>query len=259
MGTVTPITVDNANFSGFYTIDMAIINGNPAIANSAHNFDIRFTSASDATGTAWNSTNVVVANVSTSVIRYVDLEMINGNPAIANYDSDDGDLYFVRATDASGTTWGTPVLVASTGNVGEYLSLKNINGRPAISYYDRTNQNLMYVRASDTGGNSWDAPVTVATTGNVGFHTSIEVVNGSPAIAYGDFTNTNLMYVRATNNTGTTWGTPVTVATHFGEEMNLMVVDGQPAIGYYTGFGDEDLRYVSVSYTHLTLPTICSV
>ncbi|MGB0863049.1 MAG: T9SS type A sorting domain-containing protein [Saprospiraceae bacterium] len=239
------ITVDNGSFSGAYGMDMAIINGNPAIANSAHNlFDIRYTRASNTAGDFWNSTVVVASNVSSSAIEHIDLQEVNGKPAIAYYDSDDKDLYYVRAADANGTTWNTPVLVASTGDVGKHLSLSIINGRPAISYYDETNGDLMYVRANDTGGSSWGTPMTVFSSGDVGLHTSLETVNGRPAIIFSDFTNKRLIYIRASNANGSAWGSPVVAATHYGEETEMLIIDGQPAIAYYTGFGDQDLRYL---------------
>ena len=240
------VTIDVANFSGYYDVDMKIINGNPAIvSSSAHNYDIRFTRASDAAGVFWNSSVVVAPNVTTTTTqRYFDLEEVNGKPAIAYYDSDDRDLYYVQATDANGNFWGTPVLIASTGNVGQHLSLAIINGRPAISYYDATNQDLMYVRATNANGTAWGTPMTLFSTNDVGLHTSLKSINGNPAIIFSDFTNKRLIYIRATDTDGTTWGGPTLVTTHYGEEMEMLVVDGQPAIAYYTGYGDHDLRYL---------------
>lgn len=241
------VTIDAGNFTGYYDVDMEIINGNPAVvSSSAFNHDIRYTRASDAAGVFWNSTVVVAASVTTNNTsqRYFDLEEVNGKPAIAYYDSDDGDLYYVQATDANGDFWGTPVLVASTGDVGQYLSLAIINGQPAISYYDATNQDLMYVRATNADGSSWGTPMTVLSNNNVGLHTSLKDVNGNPAIIFGDFTNKRLIYIRATDTDGTTWGSPVLAASHYGEGTKMLVVDGKPAIAYYAGFGGQDLRYL---------------
>lgn len=241
------VTIDAGNFTGYFDVDMEIINGNPAVvSSSAFDHDIRYTRASDAAGVFWNSTVVVAASVTTNntTQRYFDLEEVNGKPAIAYYDSDDGDLYYVQATDANGDFWGTPVLVASTGDVGQHLSLAIINGRPAISYYDATNEDLMYVRATNADGSAWGTPMTLFSTNNVGLHPSLKAINGNPAITFSDFTNKRLIYIRATDTDGTTWGSPVLVASHYGEETKMLVVDGQPAIAYYTGFGDHDLRYL---------------
>src|SRR5262245_61774970 len=69
---------------------------------------------------------------------YTSLAVVNGNPAIGSYYGS-GDLIYVRATNISGSSWGSPVSVDTVGNVGEYVSLKVVNGNPAMSYYDVTN------------------------------------------------------------------------------------------------------------------------
>ena len=71
-----------------------------------------------------------------------------------SYDATTDDLKYVRANDANGTSWGTPVTVASIGDVGQYTSLAVVNGNPAISYYDATNDHLKYVRANNADGTS---------------------------------------------------------------------------------------------------------
>lgn len=76
--------------------------------------------------------------------QHTSLADINGVPAIAYYDVTNGDLKYIQANDASGSTWGEPVLVDSLGDVGLFTSLAEIDGRPAISYYDATNKNLKY-------------------------------------------------------------------------------------------------------------------
>lgn len=54
------------------------------------------------------------------------------------------DLKYVRASDASGASWGTPVTVDSAGLVGRYTSLLVVSENPAISYWDETNSDLKY-------------------------------------------------------------------------------------------------------------------
>lgn len=246
----SPITVDNDWRSGNNSIDMEIVNGNPAIvSDSPVGKDVRYTRATDANGTSWGTTVLAAENIATTYggTLYLDLEVINGNPAVAYIDGDNLDLYYVRANDANGTSWGSPVLVTSTGNVGSFLSMTMVDGRPAISYYDATNGDLEYVRANNSTGSSWGTPIVVASTNDVGRFTSLAIVNGNPAIAYGNFTSKDLMYVRASNSTGTSWGSAVIVHTAYGEHCNLMVVNGLPAIGYYTGWGNQDLVYIQAT------------
>jgi hypothetical protein len=105
------------------------------------------------------------------------------------------DLKYVRATDASGGSWGTPQTLDSTGNVGYYTSLGVATNRnPTISYFDNTNDDLKFVRAKDMSGDSWGAPQTADSAGYVGAYTSLAVVNGSPAISYRDTTNEALKF-----------------------------------------------------------------
>lgn len=184
----------------------------------------------------------------TSGGEYTSLAVVNGKPAVSYQNHLDGDLRYVQATVASGTTWGTPLTVDSTQYVGQYSSLAVVNGNPAISYYDADSGNLKYVRASDADGNAWAAPVVVTSTGNIGQYTSLVVVNGNPAISYYDVVGLVLMYVRADDADGTAWGTPVLVddAGDVGQFGSMEVVNGRPAISYFDNTND-DLKYVRAS------------
>ena len=177
--------------------------------------------------------------------QYTSQAVVNGNPAIGYYDVTNGDLKYVRANDANGTSWGTPVNLDSTGNVGQFISLAVVNGNPAISYYDFTNSDLKYVRALDANGTSWGTPVTLDSAGSVGYFTSLLVVNGNPAISYFDNTNGDLKYMRANDASGTSWGTPVSPDSTgiVGIYTSLAVVNGNPAISYLDASGG-DLKYV---------------
>ncbi len=179
------------------------------------------------------------------------LAVVNGNPAISYYDSVNSDLKYVRASDASGGSWGAPVTVDSTGDVGWHTSLAVVNGNPAISYHDVGNDYLKYVRATDASGADWSSPVTVdggcqqCGAGSVRSYTSLLVVNGNPAISYfdGTYYNYDLKYVRASDASGSAWGTPVTVdrANALGSFASLVVVNGNPAISHVSCY---DLKYV---------------
>ncbi|MCH7471857.1 hypothetical protein IIA79_02775 [bacterium] len=79
-----------------------------------------------------------------SVGQYTSLAVVNGRPAISYYDVNNGDLKYVRASDADGASWSTPLTLDSTGNVGGFTSLAVVNGNAAISYYDDTNDDLKY-------------------------------------------------------------------------------------------------------------------
>jgi formylglycine-generating enzyme required for sulfatase activity len=183
----TPLTLDSPDSSdsaGAHS-SLAVINGNPAISyHDATNGDLKYIRATDATGSNWGPPLTVDTGDTANVGTFTSLIVVDGNPAISYYDGTNGDLKFVRATDANGTAWGTPVTPDSTGSVGTYCSLQVVYGRPAISYYDATISALKYVQASDASGTAWGAPLILDNTGMTGFHTSLAVVDGVPAVSY---------------------------------------------------------------------------
>jgi len=191
-------------------------------------------------------------------VSFTSMAVVNGTPAIAYYDFATGDLRFIRATDASGTTWGTPVIIDSINNLGgNSASLAVVNGNPAIAYQDTTNNDLRYVRATDASGTTWGVPLTLESAGDTGFGTSLKVINGFPAVSYGSSTAAVVKYIRATDTSGTAWGAAVTVGSGYSDSTSMAVftppVGGSyPAISYFAS-ADTDLKYVRATNTTGTL------
>jgi hypothetical protein len=188
---------------------------------------------------------MIVAGTGSSTGGSPSLAFVNGCPAISYYDHTGSVFKYIRATDASGTAWGTPVTLASATSTGSGASLVVVNGNPAVSYCGGS-FDLLYMRANDADGAGWGAAVTLDSTGSVGGASSLAVLNGRPAIAYSDVTNGDLKYVRAGDANGTSWGTPVTVdnsVNNVGWSKSLGIVRGKPAIGY-TDFTSKDVKYV---------------
>ena len=178
--------------------------------------------------------------------EFPSLAVVNGNPAISYHDRFNGDLKYVRALDASGTNWGTPVTVDSTGSVGLFTSLVVVDGNPAISYYDNANIDLKYVRALDASGTSWGTPVTLDSTG--GATPSLAVVNGNPAISYLVGDRAFLKYIRANDSTGSSWGNGLNVVSNPDTSPSLRVVNGIPAIAYRDYFSKSP-SFISLAGT----------
>ncbi len=226
---------------------LAVVNGFPAIAfYDVTNVRLMYVRATNINGTAWGVPVVVDDPAGTiNVGQYTSLVVINGNPAIAYYDVSNGDLKYIRATDANGTTWGTPAILDATGNTGQFLSMSVVSGNPAISYYDVSNGDLRYIRATDASGTAWAAPFSVSTTGNTGQHTSLSVINGFPAISFHNVATQDLEYVRATDATGAAWGLPLILAAtgNTGQFTSLTTVSGNPAISYQD-VSNQDLKYI---------------
>lgn len=211
-GTSQTLDGASADVVGQYPA-MQVANGNPAIAYyDGTNGDLRFKRATDADGTAWAAAQIPDGSGGDNVGSHLSLQIVNGNPAISYYDVTNSRLKFIRALDASGTAWGTPITVDAAGNVGQYTSLQIVNGFPAISYYDVTSGNLNFVRATDANGTAWGTPLSIdGTTDDVGQWTALQVGGGFPAVAYYDVTNGNLKFIRATNASGSAWAAPVTL------------------------------------------------
>ncbi|HYG51826.1 MAG TPA: T9SS type A sorting domain-containing protein, partial [Flavobacteriales bacterium] len=176
---------------------------------------------------------------------FTSLATVNGNPAIANYDYFSNDVVYVRATNTTGTTWGSPVTVHSTGIVGYHTELMIANARPAIAFYDYTNADMKIVQSSDANGTAWPAPTSIQTTGNVGQYISTITVSGNPAVAYHDATKQQMVFCRSNDVNGLGW----TNFKYFDGNANrgtfnsTTLVNGNPAITY-RDLSNIQLRYV---------------
>jgi PKD repeat protein len=183
------------------------------------------------------------------------MALVADAPAIAYHEDDTGNIYYVRANDEPGTTWGAPITIGSTDPAyPTFISLAVINGNPAVAYHDH--YSLKYVRATDAEGTAWGAPVSADSTGMESAYASLAEVNGQPAIAFDGGAGIDLWYVRASNADGSSWGAPLAVDTvdSCGYDATLLVVYGKPAIAYSSFIGaNADLRYVRASNANGTL------
>jgi len=183
---------------------------------------------------------------------YPSVTYSGGNSAVAYYDESNENLKFVRHSLIVGG-WQTPIVLDSTGNVGQYASLQMVDGNPAVAYYDQTNSRLKYIRSSDGEGSAWSAPVVVSSAGSEGLYCRLLVVNGRPAIAYYRSDDNSLRYVRANDATGSSWGTPVVVdeVGDPGKFCSMALINGRPAISCYVETGN-DIAYYRASDTNGT-------
>ncbi len=181
------------------------------------------------------------------ILTEVDMSIVNSNPALAYVDFTNTDMYYVRATDSEGTTWGTPTTPIGT-TYGRFPSLTTVSGNPAIAYYNFTAQDLYYVRATNANGTAWGSPVLVDTTTESGYNSHMIIVSGNPAIAYRRLSSQDLKYVRATNATGSAWGSPVTLDStgSVGFNCSMAIVNGNPAVSYYDQT-NLNLKYIRAS------------
>ena len=175
------------------------------------------------------------------------MAIVNGRPAISYHDLTNTDLKYVRATNASGSTWGTPVTIDTTSNAGLHTSLAVVSGYPAISYQViAANYQLRYVRATDANGSTWDTPITIDSVGGLGLGTysSLAVVGGFPTISYYRQDGGYLKYTQALDACGVTWSVPIRVDAmgSVGDFTSLIDLNGYPAIAYHRAT-NEDLKF----------------
>lgn len=158
---------------------------------------------------------------------------VSGNPAITYFDVAMNHYRYVRAANALGTSWNSPVSVGGPSN-SSMSPLIMVAGRPAMAYVDNNNGfsgQLRFLRANDTTGGSWPTASVIVT--NVAAHQpSLALIGGVPAIAFYDYARNRVVFTIASNATGTAWSPATTV--HCCQFMNpnvtLMEVAGVPAV-----------------------------
>ena len=154
--------------------DLCVVDGNPAVAYCRDgNRDLEFRRAGDAQGTTWPTDPVLIDDTYHNSGMNCALLIVDGYPAVA-FTGEDGDdegiLLYVRATDAQGTAWGTPVRLDdgySSGDEVERLDFALVDGNPAVFYLygnlDAGTAGLRFVRATDATGAAWGTPVEIDT------------------------------------------------------------------------------------------------
>jgi hypothetical protein len=197
----SPVNLDDWGTGNYPSL--AVVDSRPAVAYYHWWLDdLRYVRANDTAGASWGSP--VTVDSPGDVGWYSSLAVVDGRPAIGYFDwASNKDLKYARANDASGDSWGSPIVVDSVGDVGRFGSMAVIDGHPAMAYYDETDDVLKYVRASDAAGTSWDSPIildsiSVVSVSPFSLLASLADINGSPAIVYYDETNADLKFVSTT-------------------------------------------------------------
>lgn len=189
----------------------------------------------------------VVDSLNTPGQSYLSAAIINGNPAIAYKENTLDDLWYCRASNDSGSAWGTPVQILSTGNVGDDVFLAEVNSRPALVYIG-SDDTLRWMRANDANGTSWPSSAVNLYSGTNPGEPAIAILDGVPAIGFKD-NSTHIYFKKADNADGSawtgSWNTAVNV-TNVGD-IKMAVVNGKPAFAfrhYRLSQGDAYFKYV---------------
>jgi hypothetical protein len=248
----SPVLVDEI-WNEFYSGDnsLMVVNGNPALAYQAGgDLELRYARANDVDGSSWGEP-IAVGRISDSEGNVLSMAIVNGHPAIAywgDYEHCGGQLVYVRANDANGDTWGSPIGVIFP-DYGDSPALLVVSNAPAIAYVTcEAPIELRYVRARDADGETWGNPVTVSPES--GEWLQMLIVNGNPAVSYIDYGEPGVLkYVRALDANGNTWGESLAVAgDDYLISQSPLVVQGHPVIAYDWCHGDyEHLKYVKAT------------
>jgi hypothetical protein len=221
-----------------------IRNYNNLICISYYDIDddrIKFICSKDIHGDYWFDP-VIIDDV--SAIGNNSLSLINGIPAIA-YIYDDGDeadeIRYVKANDANGLTWGSPITIETTSVDinSEFLSIFLItNYNTPMIFYNDQNGVAKLSKSQDINGTSWGVGTQISNLTNHQI-VDVNIVNNIPAVLAISNSNNHLYYVRANNNTATGWPVGATeilinsasfLANHGRSNNTLIVMSSTPYI-----------------------------
>jgi hypothetical protein len=261
------VTVNAAANAQHRDLAVAIIDGRPAIAYTDRNITemrMRFQRASDADGTTWGAAVSMASSFSDLSFAGAEgsvLSVVDGNPAYLWSSAESpAKLYFVRATNVTGTTWGTAIRpYTNTLTFGESVSLVGANGNPAVLGIAESipNKNPRFARATTTTGSAWGTSVQLAT--NID---SIAMFNvGTRPRFIGTQQNTpynHLEYIAGSDD-GATWGAATTLLTgaEAGTSANYLRPIGL-ASGYGFAFVNSNRIYWALRPINSAAPSITS-
>jgi len=224
-------------------IALAMIDGHPAVSFLGTDESVKYQRANDELGIAGWARPAVVSPCGPHG-RAGALGEVHGRPALTFYNSDAGELRYVRADDAVGGAWSAPPVavfsIVSTG-VGQ-CSMAMVADNPAVAFETiGGDTNTYYERAVDMLGANWGTASIEIDGSHRGAEPSLAVIDGRPAVAYyrTDSDPRMLGYVRAVDAEGSApWEDPVIVHSDplrsAGGSPTLLDVFGQPAIGCIT-------------------------
>jgi len=182
-----PITVDNTADMGQYS-SLIMAGGNPAMAYyNASLGNLRYARASDANGATWGTfvdvdTNADDVGKFLTMANIADADGVT-RPAIAYFNDTTNEILYVRATDAQGTAWSSPVTVG--GQDVTALSLVQASGH-AFIFGGSTATQAFFTRSVDAEGTNWNSIKEIE--GNQAGHLLSASVtsSGLPIAAYYD-------------------------------------------------------------------------
>ena len=243
------------------------VSGRPAMAYETNFYDsvmdeytyrTWYVIADDANGSAWSVPLIVEEIPNSGFIGQPPsrmtprLMMVDTLPAILSARgfgfSNTANLVFRRALNSVGTSWGSLVTVDTVVHEGIVdrvtFDVAIVQGHPAVLFINpnaslAADPSLIFKRASNAQGTSWAAsPATLSGSVDMFDRIALHVVSNAPAAAV--LGSHGLRYRRSGSPTGSFWPAPgpdlsiPSIGT--AGNLNLLIVDGQPAIAYGNRF-----------------------
>lgn len=245
-----PLTVE-AMAVGYSVFDTALqtIGGLPSMAYVVwHNggYEIRFIQAQDASGTLWNAAQPVLQT--TDVLSSISLISADGLPAVAylrdtvNGSNHSYRVEYMRALDASGLSWGSPLQLH--GPVATALGVSALavaSGNPALVVTNQNATTVNYGRANDAAGSAWPALTQIHSAGGTRYvhHPVLTIAAGMPSLAFAtrlvapatSFCDVSVM--QAENASGSSWSAPEVIVPYASNASTVLAMteaDGQAAL-----------------------------
>ena len=223
-----PVVIDpNSDAAG--EVSLQTVNGNPAISysDSIGQYHLHYVRASDPAGLVWGTPITVVNGAPYDGGLLNSLAVVNGRPAIAYEYYAGDDLYYVRANNANGTSWSSPVAVDTSTTAVVDLSMVVVAGQPAIATC--TGGTILYTRALNPDGTAWGAPTLLQALDVNCSSVVLQLVNNRPAVVFNE--GDSVLYKQAADATGASWQAAQMIA-YDGHNPDLMMMDDAPAVSY---------------------------
>jgi len=257
------LTVTNGGHPGPVVVDplggnhpsLALVEGFPAIAyqrgvdppdnNTPTCF---FVLAADVDGRSWNAPAQAFPAGGSFPGSHNRLAVVGGHPAISTsvgFMIEGGAIRYARATDPTGSAWGSPVEVWNRGMVNPPPSgFTVVDGVPALAIPEDDFSgagDLLYYRALDANGDSWPTEPVVAgldVLKATPLSCDLALVGGAmleprPAILVSMYMEDTL-FILASDEQGTSWETPIPIES-MSDTSALCVVQGNPAVVWRIG------------------------
>jgi hypothetical protein len=222
-----------ASFEADAPVSLVVVDGQPAalfeviVAGNANR--VFYLRASDALGTTWDPSQTVNATPADPAIQDMDGLLANGRPAYV-CTSTAGELLYMRATDALGTTWPAAAVVVAPALPVSRPSAAIIAGKPAIAVTGT--DTLFFLQSTDLDGTAWDAPQAVVLGSVALSDASLANVGGRTVIAFRTDATDALEVVTAADAAGNDFQSRVVLETGNALGHFTLPLGGAPGVVY---------------------------